>query len=137
MSIVIVEDDADLRRAMGEILKREGFIVEAFANGTDALRHLQRHPLPTLILLDLDLPGMAGAAFRAQQLADPLLAAVPVIATSADRDGGAAHAQQLGAGDFVAKPFSPEELLHVVQNRAVTMTRTEHFLRGALRGRVV
>jgi two-component system, response regulator FlrC len=135
VSIVVVEDDAGLRSAMRETLKQEGFVVESFANSTEALEHLGRNPVPTLILLDLDLPGMGGAAFRARQLADPRLCGVPVIVTSADRDGGAAHAERLDASDFLAKPFSPEELLHVVQNRAVTLTRSEHFLRGALRGR--
>jgi CheY-like chemotaxis protein len=134
MSIVIIDDDAEMRLVVGEILKQEGFVIESFGDAGEALRHLRRAPLPSLILLDLSLPGVDGAAFRARQLADPRLARVPVIVVSADPDG--AHiAERLGAVDFVAKPFPPEELLHVVQNRAVTLPRMEHFLRGARRRR--
>jgi DNA-binding response OmpR family regulator len=132
MSVVVIEDDADITGCIRQILEEEGFLVHAFARGDSALAWLRSHPLPTLILLDLGLPGLDGAAVRAQQLCDPRLTLVPVIVISARR-GAAGEARQLGAADFVAKPFSPEELLHVVQNRAVTVPRGERFLRGALR----
>jgi DNA-binding response OmpR family regulator len=130
MSILVIEDDASISRCVRQILSEEGFVVEAFSQADQALSWLRTHDLPSLILLDLDLDGIGGAAFRARQLCDPRLTRVPVILIGARR--GAAL-EELGAIDFLTKPFSPEELLHVVQNRAVTLPRDEHFLRGALR----
>jgi FixJ family two-component response regulator len=85
-------------------------------------------------LLDLELPGIGGAAFRARQLCEPRLAEIPLIVVS----GGeqlALKGHELGAIDFLAKPFTTEELLHVVQNRALTMPKDLHFLRGAMHQR--
>lgn len=132
MSILVIEDDADVTRCIRQLLQEEGFIVQAFAHADDALRWLQTNRPPSLILLDLELPGIGGAAFRARQLCDPRLAAIPVIIVSGAEDA-AREAQALGAADYIAKPFTTEELLHVVQNRAVTLTKEEHFLRGAMR----
>jgi DNA-binding response OmpR family regulator len=132
MSVLVIEDDDDVTRCIGQILKEEGFVVHAFGHADVALTWMKANPLPTLIILDLGLPGMDGAAFRVRQRRDPRLAVVPVIIISARIDI-AAEAQRLHAADFVQKPFSLEELLHVVQNRAVTVPRGEHFLRGAMR----
>jgi CheY-like chemotaxis protein len=131
MSVLVIEDDGDVRGRMRAILKEEGFIVDAFADAKAALRHLKRHAPPTLILLDLGLPELDGARFRKKQLRDPRLASIPVIIVSGHADVRQ-QAEQLGASDFLAKPFTYEELLHVVQNRALTLPRMEHFLRGAL-----
>jgi CheY-like chemotaxis protein len=132
MSILVIEDDADVTRCIRQILKEEDFIVHTFAHADEALRWLRTNPPPTLILLDLELPGISGAAFRARQLCDPRLAPVPVIIVSGRADA-ARQAQELAATDYIAKPFTTEELLHVVQNRAVTLPKREHFLRGAMR----
>src|SRR5689334_7970899 len=106
MSILVVEDDADVRRCLCLILQQEGFVVNAFADADEALRHLRTHPVPMLILLDLGLPVIDGAAFRARQLCDRRLARVPMIVISG-REGAAVEAKRLGACDFLAKPFSP------------------------------
>lgn len=132
MSIVVIEDDADVTRCIRQILQEEGFVVHAFPLADDALRWLRAAPPPTLILIDLELPGISGAAFRARQLCDPRLAKTPVIVVSGDAQG-AFEARELGAADYIAKPFTTEELLHVVQNRADTLPKGEHFLRGAMR----
>jgi CheY-like chemotaxis protein len=97
-------------------------VLEAFSQADQALSWLRTHDLPSLILLDLDLDAIGGAAFRATQLCDPPLTRVPVILIGARR---AAALEELGAIDFLTKPFSPEELLHVVQNRAVTLPRDD------------
>jgi DNA-binding response OmpR family regulator len=131
MSVLVIEDDGNVRGRVRQILKEEGFIVDAFADAKAALRHLKRCPPPTLILLDLGLPEIDGAQFRKKQLRDPKLEAIPVIVVSGHPDVRE-QAARLGASDYLAKPFTCEELLHVVQNRAVTLPRMEHFLRGAM-----
>ena len=80
---------------------------------------MREGPLPTLILLDLMMPQMDGIHFRQRQLAAPELRAIPVVIISA-RPDIARQAAELRVDDFLRKPMSFEELLHVVQNRAVT-----------------
>jgi CheY-like chemotaxis protein len=119
MSILIVEDDDGVRDTLATILRDEGYAVETASNGEAALRQVAARPLPTLILLDLMMPRMDGIHFRERQLADPELRAVPVVVISA-RPDVARQAAELHADDFLQKPMSFEELLHVVQNRAIT-----------------
>jgi CheY-like chemotaxis protein len=119
MSVLVIEDDDGVRESLAAVLRDEGYEVELAASGAEALRRLEHEPLPTLILLDLMMPGMDGIDFRRAQLADARLREVPVIIVSA-RPDVAHQARQLGADDFLRKPMSFEELLHVVQNRALT-----------------
>ncbi len=119
MSILIVEDDDGVRDTLAAILRDEGYAVDTASNGEVALAEVAARPLPTLILLDLMMPHMDGMHFRARQLADPALRAVPVVVLSA-RPDVARQAAELHADDFLRKPMSFEELLHVVQNRAIT-----------------
>ena len=120
MSILIVEDDEGVGPSIAHLLRDEGYDVEVAFNGRAALDRLRRDPLPSLILLDLMMPGMDGIEFRVRQLADARMAQVPVIVMSA-RPDVAELAKQLLVADFLPKPMNFEELLHVVQNRAVTV----------------
>jgi two-component system, chemotaxis family, chemotaxis protein CheY len=119
MSVLIVEDDEGVCQSLSALLREEGYEVQLAADGAEGLRCLERRPLPTLILLDLMMPKIDGVGFRRAQLADPELRDIPVILLSA-RPDIASQAEQLGAEDYLRKPMSFEELLHVVQNRAVT-----------------
>jgi CheY-like chemotaxis protein len=119
MSILVIEDDEGVRDSLAAILREDGHTVETVGGGVEALRRLRELPLPTLMLLDLMMPGMDGIDFRRAQLADPALRDIPVIIISA-RPDIARQAAELGAEDFLRKPMSFEELLHVVQNRAIT-----------------
>jgi CheY-like chemotaxis protein len=119
MSILVIEDDEGVRESLAAILREDGHTVETVGGGVEALRRLREQPLSTLILLDLMMPGMDGIDFRRAQLADPELRDIPVIIISA-RPDIALQAAELGAEDFLRKPMSFEELLHVVQNRAIT-----------------
>jgi two-component system, chemotaxis family, chemotaxis protein CheY len=101
------------------MLREEGYFVEVVNNGAAALRRLGERPLPTLILLDLMMPGMDGIDFRQRQLADAELRKIPVIILSA-RPDVARQAAKLRVDGFLQKPMSFEELLHMVQNRAIT-----------------
>jgi CheY-like chemotaxis protein len=120
MSVLIVEDDPGVQESIAELLREEGFAVEVASDGAAALQLVRAGARPSLILLDLMMPGMDGSTFRAQQLADPQLAEVPVIVISA-RPDVQQQAQRLGAIDFLAKPMSFEALIHAVQNRAETV----------------
>ncbi len=82
--ILVVDDDADLRDALGEILLDDGYRVAAAANGREALDLLHAGLRPALILLDLRMPVCSGWQFREEQLGDPSLASIPVMVISAD-----------------------------------------------------
>jgi CheY-like chemotaxis protein len=84
--IVVIDDDADIRDSLAEVLADEGYSVRTFANAAEALQHL-RHDGPTaLIILDLMMPGMNGWTFREVQSHDERLASIPVITMSAVAD---------------------------------------------------
>ena len=111
--ILIVEDDADLREMMAQLLSLEGFEAHAVANGREALDYLHnRAERPELILLDLMMPVMDGWEFRREQRNDPNLADVPVIVLSAlDASRGA----DIGAIEFLKKPLDFDHLLELVR----------------------
>jgi CheY-like chemotaxis protein len=114
-SVLLVEDDEDIRASVGEILRDEGFEVIAATDGNDALRLLRAaKELPRLILLDLMMPVMDGWAFRSAQLADARLAPIPVVILSAATDVRR-HAAQLRADDYLVKPLDVPLLLNAVE----------------------
>ena len=80
--VLIVEDDADVREFMDVLLSNSGFDTQTAANGAEALQVL-RQQRPCLVLLDLMMPVMDGWTFRAEQLADPAIADVPVVCVTA------------------------------------------------------
>lgn len=110
--ILIVEDDADLREMMAQLLTLEGYRAETVANGRDALDYLQHGDRPDLILLDLMMPIMDGWEFRRRQREDPSLASVPVVVLSALDQTRAAD---LGGTAFLKKPLDFDRLLELVR----------------------
>ncbi|MDQ3264883.1 MAG: hybrid sensor histidine kinase/response regulator [Myxococcota bacterium] len=113
--ILIVEDDAELREPLADILRDEGYEVETAANGLEATTRL-RNPgtVPNLILLDLMMPVMDGWHFRAEQLKHPALASIPVVVLSGTADVRR-EATALGAVGYVSKPYKLDVLLSVVR----------------------
>jgi CheY-like chemotaxis protein len=111
--VLIVEDDADLREMMAQLLSLEGYRTEAVANGRDALEYLRRGDFPDLILLDLMMPVMDGWEFRRRQSEDPALARVPVVVLSALDQ---ARAADLGGAAFLKKPLDFDRLLEIVRH---------------------
>jgi len=113
--VLVVEDDADILRAIVQVLQDEGTTVRAAENGRVALTML-REPgatLPCVILLDLMMPVMDGWAFRAEQLRDPALADIPVIVLTAD--GHAVEkATLMNGANALRKPVELETLLAAV-----------------------
>jgi CheY-like chemotaxis protein len=112
-SILVVEDDADIREALIGILEDEGYRVDGVGNGREALEHLAAGPRPALILLDLMMPVMNGWQFRAAQKLDPTLADIPVVVISADGNVRQ-KADSLDAVGVLKKPVELDTLLAVV-----------------------
>src|SRR5437762_2793351 len=83
-TVMIVEDDLDIRDALTQILEFEGYHVVSAENGQQALTQLQHGEHPGLILLDLMMPVMDGWQFRLEQQKDAKLSDIPVVIISAD-----------------------------------------------------
>jgi two-component system, OmpR family, KDP operon response regulator KdpE len=106
--ILLVDDEVPIQRAVAPLLRARGYDVEVVGTGTKALESSRTQP-PDLIVLDLGLPDVEGAEVCRRIRAE---SAVPIVVLSAR--GGEADkvaALDLGADDYVTKPFGPEELL--------------------------
>lgn len=109
--IVIVEDEPDITEVMTYNLGRDGFRVSAVERGDEALE-VVRNQSPALVILDLMLPGMDGLSVCRQLKADSLTRDIPIIIVSAKgEESDVVIGLGLGADDYLAKPFSPGELL--------------------------
>jgi len=103
-SVLVVDDDPDVRELLQVALQAEGYLVAGVENGRMALNHLRSHADTCIILLDLMLPVMDGSRFRTAQLHDRSLAWIPVIVMSGGDDSDR-RARQLGARRLVKKPL--------------------------------
>jgi len=108
--ILVVDDDADLRQSLVDLLEDEGYVTQAAASGREALAALAGPVLPQLIILDLMMPDLNGWQFRDIQSTDARLAAIPVLVVTAGRK----MAHELVGPEVLFKPFSLEDLLSKV-----------------------
>jgi CheY-like chemotaxis protein len=108
-SVLVVDDDADVRELLRVALEAEGYCVAGVDNGRAALDHLRSHADTCIILLDLMLPVMDGSHFRNAQLRDRSLAWIPVVVMSGGPDSDR-HARELGARRLVRKPLDLDEV---------------------------
>jgi two-component system phosphate regulon response regulator PhoB len=109
--ILVVEDDHDIAQLLAITMKKAGLEVAISENGSEALTLIRRHP-PDLLILDLMLPGMDGFEVCKEMKREPRTAAVPVlILTARGEEIDRIIGLELGADDYVVKPFSPRELL--------------------------
>ncbi len=115
--VLLVEDDADIRAMIGQLLELEGYPVFATGNGIEALEHLRAGARPGLILLDLMMPVMNGWQFRAEQSRDPVLAAIPVVVISGDVRASE-RAGSIRVEGYLKKPLDLTVLLGVVAKYA-------------------
>ena len=105
-TLLVVEDEADIRELLRYNLEREGYTVRECGSAEEAKSYLVR-TVPDLILLDLMLPGTDGYAFCRAVRADDRTAKVPVImVTARDEDADVVAGLEVGADDYVIKPFS-------------------------------
>ncbi len=110
--VLVVEDDATVREVVVRYLEREGIVVDAVADGLVAMEHAESC-WPDLVVLDLMLPGIDGLEVCRRLRAH---APVPVIMLTARGDeDDRVMGLELGADDYIAKPFSPRELTLRVQ----------------------
>jgi DNA-binding response OmpR family regulator len=113
--ILIIEDDEDIRELLVYNLEKNGYAAEAVETGEDGLDRAGGHK-PDLILLDLMLPGMDGLSVCRRLKADKATHDIPLIIVSAKgEESDVITGLELGADDYLAKPFSPNILLSRVR----------------------
>lgn len=109
--ILAVDDDPDGLFALETLLKENGFEVITASNGTDAYNKLETH-LPDVALLDVMMPGMDGFTVVKKAKSDPVLRYIPLILLTARANlDDILHGFELGADDYIKKPFDRTELL--------------------------
>ncbi len=112
ISILVVDDEETIREVVRRYLEREGFLVREAADGFEALDQIKDNP-PDLIVLDLMLPGIDGLSLTQHIRHDRQ---IPIIMLTAKSEpGDRIRGLDLGADDYVTKPFSPQEIVSRVR----------------------
>ncbi len=134
-SILVVDDDREIVRIVRAYLEQANFKTLAAYDGATAL-HTIHHEHPDLVVLDLMLPDQDGWTITRQLRNDPNLAALPIIMLTARiEDADKIIGLELGADDYITKPFNPREVVARVRtvlrrsqaNQQVTATRVLQF----------
>jgi len=128
--ILIVEDDSDISELVARYLDKAGFATDRIASGRDAVTAIAAKP-PDLVILDLMLPQVDGLEICRVVRSDKKTAAVPIIMlTARAEESERIVGLEMGADDYLAKPFSPNELVARVRallrraHRGATPART-------------
>jgi two-component system response regulator MprA len=108
-SVLVVDDDAPVRRMLERTLGAEGYDVRSAPDGGAALTAVER-AVPDVVVLDVAMPGLAGLAV-ARRLRDKRLATPILLLTARDAVADRVAGLDAGADDYLVKPFAPEELL--------------------------
>jgi two-component system, OmpR family, alkaline phosphatase synthesis response regulator PhoP len=135
--ILVVEDESDIQELIRYNLEREGYRIAGTDSGEKALA-MARKQMPDLVVLDLMLPDLDGLSVCRQLKADPSLRTVPVLMlTAKSEDADIVTGLEMGADDYVTKPFSPRVLLARI--RAIVRRNTPECDGGPMlkRGAVV
>ena len=111
--ILVVDDDADVRKTLSSILSEEGYIVATVENGKQALKATEKE-LFDLALIDVELPGMKGTELL-HKLKENQPRMVKIIVTGYPSFDNAMKAVNEGADGYVLKPFEPGKLLKIVR----------------------
>ena len=116
--VMVVDDDDDIRDIVIELLEHNDVTAVGAVNGADALAKLtDGRSAPRLIILDLMMPFLDGAGFRAAQMANGSLASIPVVVMSADVDV-VRKAAAIGVRETLRKPVHLADLLSTVRRYA-------------------
>src|SRR5262249_22801673 len=124
--ILLVDDEVSIQRTLAPLLRSRGYDVDVAATGADALKAASHHP-PDLIVLDLGLPDLEGSEVCRRIRTSATMPIIILSARSNEKDKVAAL--DLGADDYVTKPFGPEELLARIRvwlRRMVSDDRAEN-----------
>lgn len=120
--VVLIEDERDIVELVRYNFRKEGFEVESFSRGEEGLQYLRRHPAD-LVLLDIMLPDRDGFEICRRLRAEERLKSLPVIfLTAKGEEIDRVLGLEIGADDYVVKPFSPREL--VARAKAVLRRQT-------------
>jgi DNA-binding response OmpR family regulator len=115
-TVLLAEDDADIRFLVTFKLEQAGHQVSGFGDGLSALANAREHP-PDLAVLDIMMPGMSGLDVCRELRGDPATAAIRVIIlTSAAQETDIAAGFAAGADDYIVKPFSPRDFAKRVKD---------------------
>jgi DNA-binding response OmpR family regulator len=113
-SVLVVDDDPDVCDLVTYKLEQSGFEVRRASDGDAALREVAQR-VPDLVLLDIMMPGISGLEVLELWRSDQATAAIPVVMLTAKaQENDVERGFQLGADDYVVKPFSPRELVRRV-----------------------
>lgn len=127
--ILVVEDDRDIAELMGRYLEKAGFSVELLGSGREALKALAERT-PDVLVLDLMLPGVDGIEVcRAARLHERTANLPIIMVTARAEESERIAGLETGADDYIAKPFSPNEL--VARVRALLRRVTRQKAAGA------
>jgi len=108
--ILVVEDDPDIAQLIGHYLEKAGHQVDVLSSGKAVMPSVRKNP-PDLVVLDLMLPELDGLMICQAMRTDPQTAAIPIImVTARGEEADRITGLELGADDYVTKPFSPKEL---------------------------
>ena len=113
-TVLVVEDEPDIRGLVAEALELEGYAVVQAANGQEAIDALRTLDLPDLILLDLMMPVKDGYEFRIEQAREPRWRNIPVVVMTADSNA-IQRMRQVGGRDGLRKPVDLDDLLTTVE----------------------
>ena len=135
--IVIIEDERDIVELVRYNFRKEGFEIESFSRGHEGLDYLRRNPTD-LVLLDILLPDEDGFEICKRLRADDRLKSLPVIfLTAKSEEMDRVLGLEIGADDYVVKPFSPRELVArvkaVLRRQERVAEKREVVEAGALR----
>ena len=117
--ILVIDDDPDVRKVMGVMLKKEGYEVKTASRREEALEILENEK-PSLILLDVLLSGSDGRELCREIKTNEATRDIPIIMLSG-HPGASQQFESYGANDFIAKPFQTESLLEKL-SRQISMT---------------
>lgn len=136
MNIVIVEDDQTIRENLHEILEANNYRVKSYADGLDGLDGIRAN-LPDLVLCDVMLPKIDGYEILSQLREDPKTANIPFIFLTALADrADQRKGMELGADDFIVKPFTTQELIKAIGVRIEKEKHTETKIQSAVKDKL-
>ena len=117
-TVLLLEDDVDVRDAVAGVLEDAGFNVATAANGREGLQVLAQNTSPCLIVLDLWMPILSGREFLAQLQAEPEKSSLPVVLMTASDS-----APPSGVVECLRKPFGISQLVKTVEKHCLKVDR--------------